>query len=442
MQMTEFLPVMEHMIPRWQLTLISARHAPRARTPRKLSTEQLISGLVFHQLQPSGTLAAHCGTLHGIRVSDSALTQRREKLPVELFETLMDCALEPLAEPARQPESFYEGYRLVGIDGTQWSVSNTPAILEQLPKAASRRLQAAFAKLRLVSAVELGTHAPIAALAAPVSKSEQALAAELWGKIPERSLIVTDRLFGTPLTLYQAQCAFGERDIAFLVRVRENIRAEIVEDLPDGSALIEVPVKENRQLIACQRWREIRACGIGRDGQRFALRLWTSLLDARRHPAETLARRYIERWEQELYFRELKLDVRSSPLLASHTVETALQEIAALVLASAVIARLRLEAAGQLKVPPSRMSFLKLMHATQSLWEALAIMEAVMGEPLTPEQCRRAFERYIETVRYAILPERRARSCPRAIRKPVSGWPRKTTQRSYTGEVQINIVRV
>jgi len=42
-----------------------------------------------------------------------------------------------------------------------------------------------------------------------------------------------------------------------------------------------------------------------------------------------------------LYYRELKLDVRSTPILASHTVETALQEIAAVVLASAVIAHLR-----------------------------------------------------------------------------------------------------
>jgi hypothetical protein len=38
-----------------------------------------------------------------------------------------------------------------------------------------------------------------------------------------------------------------------------------------------------------------------------------------------------------LYYRELKLDVRNSPVLASYTVETALQEIAALVLASAVM---------------------------------------------------------------------------------------------------------
>jgi hypothetical protein len=128
------------------------------------------------------------------------LTER--SLPRE--RQIMATALGPLATVAHHPESFFEGYRLLGIDGTQWSVTNTPAVVEALPKAASRRLSAAFAKLRLVSVVELGTHAPVAAVAAPVSESEQALAQALWAKVPERSLIVADRLFGTPKTLRQA----------------------------------------------------------------------------------------------------------------------------------------------------------------------------------------------------------------------------------------------
>jgi len=59
----------------------------------------------------------------------------------------------------------------MGVDGTQFSVVNTPRFLAQLPKAATRRFQAAFAKLRLVSLVELGTHAPLAACAGPPAKA-------------------------------------------------------------------------------------------------------------------------------------------------------------------------------------------------------------------------------------------------------------------------------
>jgi hypothetical protein len=352
----------------------------------------------------------------------------------------MVTALKPLADPDRQPECFYQGYRLVGVDGTQWSVGNTPQILSELPKAASRRLQAAFAKLRLVNVVELGTHAPLAAIAAPVSTGEQTLARELWQKVPERSLLIGDRLFGTARTLWQASTAWQGRDIAFLVRIREDLKAKVVERLADGSALVEVAVHdEKRQRIATLQVRELRAEVRAANGKRFLLRLWTTLLDVQLYPGEPLARHYAERWEHELYYRELKLDVRNAPLLASHTVDTALQEIAAIVLASAVIARLRVQSATQLKVPPTRLSFFKLMLATQSLWDTFE----VMGEVLTSEQRPHLFKNYLKIVSdTAVLKERRARSCPRAIRKPISGWPRKTDQPSHTGEAQITLVPV
>lgn len=69
-------------------------------------------------------------------MSDSAHAQRRQLLPAELFEQMMCAGLCPLADPSMHPQSFFHGYRLVGVDGTQFSAINTPAILAQLPKAA------------------------------------------------------------------------------------------------------------------------------------------------------------------------------------------------------------------------------------------------------------------------------------------------------------------
>ena len=290
-----------------------------------------------------------------------------------------------------------------------------------------------------MSLVELGTHAPLAACAAPTSESEQQLAARLWEQVPEHSLVIGDRLFGTARTLWEATQAWQERDIAVLARVRENIHVQILERLADGSALVEVPVREAHRTLATLKLREVQARGVGVNGQKFTLRLWTTLTDCRRYPAEELARHYAERWEHELYHRELKLDVRNAPVLASQTPETALQEIAALVLASAVLARLRVEASTELRVPPQRMSFYKLKLATQPLWDTYEIL----GDTLTEAQRRQAWQRYIDFVRRsAVLPERRSRSCPRVLRQPVSSWPRKTDQPSHKGSVQIKLVRV
>lgn len=435
----QFHEVLEAMISTERLEQLCVRHAPRSRGTLKLRAAQVVSALIYHQLQPAGTLGRHSWQLHGVAMSESAHAQRRQGLPVALFEEIMAEALRPLAEEKRHPHSFYRGWRRVGVDGTEWSATNTPAIRAALPKAASRRLGSAFAKVRLVNLVELGVHQPLAAVAAPASVGELTVARRLWPHVPDGSLVIGDRNFGAPRTLHAAMQACAGRAVAWLVRVRKDIKVTVVQRLADGSALVEVPVRAGdgvRRLAAVLRLREIRAEVVGRDGRSHTMRWWTSLLDAATYPAQELAGEYAQRWEHELYYRELKLDVRSSPLLSSHTLETALQELAALMLAMAVVARLRLAAADAAGVPPARVSFMKILILTQQLWQSFTWGRRV----LNARQRRAICEDFFQSVRMlAVLPERRARSCPRAVRQPVSSWPRKIDQPAYCGPVAIRI---
>jgi len=436
---TEFLAVMNRLIPSKRMAALCARYAPVARTKPKLEAAQVVTGLVYHQLQPAGTLGRHAWQLHGVKMSESAHAQRRQGLPVELFDEIMAEALRPLADAQLHPEAFYRGWRLVGVDGTEWSATNTPAIRAALPKAASRRLGSAFAKVRLVSLVELGLHQPLAAVAGPASEGELTLARRLWPRVPERSLVIADRGFGTPRSLHEAIQGCAGRAVAWLVRVRKDIKVEVMQALTDGSAVVAVPVREGhgaRRLAATLRLREIRAVLTGRDGQPHVLRWWTSLLDPVLYPASELAAQYAQRWEHELYYRELKLDVRSSSVLTSHTLDSALQEVAALVLAMAVVAQVRTAAAARAKVPPQRISFLKILLLTQQLWQSFAWGR----RSRTPPQTRAIVDDFFESVlMLAILPERRARSCPRAVRQPVSSWPRKLDQPSFSVPISIRI---
>ncbi len=148
---------------------------PRGQAP-KLSGPALLQSLLFHVLCGVGTLAAHVQQLTGVKVSDSDLSQRRAAAGVGVFETIVRAALRPLATLQEHPSAFYRGWRLVAIDGSQTSVSNTPQLLRHLSEAASRRFQAAFAKVPLCWLVELGTHAPLAAVIGLAQESEWALA--------------------------------------------------------------------------------------------------------------------------------------------------------------------------------------------------------------------------------------------------------------------------
>jgi SAM-dependent methyltransferase len=98
---------------------------PRGQTP-KLSGPQLVQSLVFDVLCGVGALAAHVQQLSGVKVSDSDLSQRRAAAGVGVFEAIVQAALRPLTTLEKHPSAIYQGWRLVAIDGSQTSVSNTP----------------------------------------------------------------------------------------------------------------------------------------------------------------------------------------------------------------------------------------------------------------------------------------------------------------------------
>ena len=224
----------------------------------------------------------------------------------------------------------------------------------------------------------------------------------------------------------------------FLIRARTQIRVRTLRRLPDGSRLIRVPVRTKgrpREVVAWLELREIRV-RVSRRGHRGQeLRLWTSLLDPRTAPAAALAPLYARRWEQELYCRRLKRELRRGDLLASHTVVTAAQEVAAWVLASALLARERSwAAAGEVAV--LRVSFVKALELLRPLWLVLELGAELLSE----RQKQRLVERFYEQMRACVSRPRRSRSCPRAVRQPVRGWPRLLENQSCEGPLRFTLL--
>ncbi|MFZ4780194.1 MAG: IS4 family transposase, partial [Terrimicrobiaceae bacterium] len=391
----------------------------RPRGKPKVTLHELMMVAVAHALAPSGDLAMHAEQILGKKISGSALSQRRQGLPWQLFEWMMERVLGPRAELGKHAEAFWRGYRLVGVDGTMFSARNTAGILGRLVKAASRRMGAAFAKLRVVMLVELGTHHPMAAVIGTGQEGELTLAARLIGKVPEGCLLVADRLFGAGafLVRFLQQWASTRRD--FLVRVSSTPKVEVLQVHGDGSARVQIGARSEGQKFDLL-VREIRGVIRRRDGKRAEIRLWTSLLDAQDYPATELLRLYARRWEQEIAFKELKVQLQQGPLLDSQTVETAMQEMASLIVAQALVARVRMQAADSLDGQVLRISFAQVHQHVQMFWW----ISRYLGDTIPEKNIRAAAEAMLDTLATHATPPRRARSCPRAIRQPVSGWPR------------------
>lgn len=387
----------------------------------------------------AGTLAEHFGQLFEDPLCDSSLSERRSRLPWEVFRELMCLGLRPLAQLASQPQAFWRGWRLLALDGTQFSLTNTPQIKATVRKTKSRRGQAAFAKITTGVLLELGLHNPLAAAIGRAGQSEWALALELLASLPAQALLLADRLHGCAAFLAAAQAACAKVGSHFLVRARSKIRVQVLQTFKDGSRLVRVPVQQKGNQRIIVQWlqlREIRAC-VQRPGFRpLELRLWTSLLDPETAPALELIELYARRWEHELYYRELKRQLRKSDVLQSHTLETGAQEIAALILASALLARQRASAAGD-QTPVLRVSFIKTLELMRPLWLTLALG----GDLLSPDQKQQLTERFLQRAgRYTTRPRKQPRSCPRAVRRPVSSWPRLQQNQSWQGPTHFTVL--
>ena len=179
--------------------------------------------------------------------------------------------------------------------------------------------------------------------------------------------MLLDRYYGVPQLLVPLPATAARH---FLVRVKQNLQRRLLEVYPDGSALVELRAGQQTRL-----GREIvgRVQRGGR-GPATGVRLWTSLLDWRRNPAAELLALYAQHWEQEIFYKELKGDLRASgPCLQSHTPLTALQELAALILAYAALVDYRVAAAAVGEVGVLRISFVKTLHVVQGLWQFLTL---------------------------------------------------------------------
>ena len=383
-----------------------------------------------------GRLENDIAAIWGQLVSGSALSQRRQTLPWQIFRDLLAECLQPLARARRHPEAFYKGWRLVGLDGTCFGVHNVPRLVRALGKAASRRFKAAFAQVRTVVLVELGLHNPIAAAIGRNGESELELAWELIKQLPARCLLLADRLYGMQLFVGELLAHCLTVKAQFLVRIRKNLKVRVMKLLADGSALVELTVRDEQGKKFRFLVREIRGRVVGRGSKSTSVRLWTSLLDAKQYPAAELLALYGQRWEVEISIQELKVELRGGDRLASYTPETAAQEIAALLLAQSVLVQARCAASQQGEVAALRISFRETVRLVRAVWTWLVVGEGLF----TKRQRRTGIRRLIKQLSQQVNPERRARSCPRGLRQPVSSWPRVIRRRETHGEFQYEVI--
>lgn len=361
--------------------------------------------------------------------SAAALSKRRRRLGIAPLSLLMRLACQPLSLP-ETPGAFLFGHRLVAIDSKLFDVVDTPEndwVFRGRTRDDQPRSGSPFPQVRLVSALEIGSHAHLGAVVAPGYRSEMSLVEGLLSFLPAQCLILQDAGFRGAWWIQRLQ----EQGHHSISRLQSNDHCCKGQRLCDGSYLVTVQRSAGQHLAQPLTLRVIEyrlkpemAQALSQvqksrltPSQRPSLsadqlyRLATTLLDPIQAPAAQVAACYHERWELELVYDELQEHQQSTPRLLSKTSDHVFQEVWALILGHYAVRAWMMRSASQ--QPGCDVDQLSFTHALCVLGTALTLSAALAQTPASHWVPR--LEQDLRQTN-CLLPARRLRSYPRVVK--------------------------
>jgi hypothetical protein len=352
--------------------------------------------------------------------SRATLAAARQRLGAQPLREVARIALRPLAGRCH-PDAFYNGLRLLTLDGFNLAVPDSPANDALFGRHPNQHGASGYPAVRVVALMEAATHAALDYELDHGTASETVMATPLLGRLPARSLLLWDRHFFSFDHLWRVRRGGGH----VLGRLSKSVKPKLLRRLSDGSYLAEVR-SGHRSRFGTRGRRVIRVLAYRLDdparGEPSDVhRLFTTLLDEGAYPACELIALYHERWEQELMHDELSTHQLVRPVLRSQTPEGVEQEVAALLVAHHAVRRVMVQAAAFAGVAPRRVSFVAALEVI-----ACRLPGASADRP-RPVRLRRWYRDVVSEVSREVLPGRRPRNNPRVVKCARVKWPGKKT---------------
>lgn len=386
--------------------------------PARVTIYFLLAMGLFPERGYRGVFSALTAGLHGLRLATptvSALRHARSRLGPAPLAALFELLAGPLAWP-RTSGACWRGLRPVAIDGTGIAIPDSAANQAWTDKPTASHPAAGYPLLRLVTLTECSTRALIGAVFGSPAHGELAYAAKLLHRLRPGMVLLGDRNFDAATFITKVTATGAD----LLIRLKANRRPPLTGRHPDGSITSLIGGVEVRII-------EARITVTGADGSRRSehYRLVTTLLDPERYPAVELLELYHQRWEIETAYLALKHTLLQDRVLRSQTPAGAEQELWAL-LATYQILRIAMTSATDSRpdIDPDRAGFSAALHAARD--QVITAHAVIAGTHIDLVGAIGA------QVLAALLPARRARICPRIVKRPLSKYAYKKPHQPRT----------
>jgi hypothetical protein len=315
--------------------------------------------------------------------SEAAYCKARMRLPLAVLRGLLE-RVGRAFQPALDDHGRWRGHRTFHLDGSSFSMPDTPALQTAFGQPGVQRAGCGFPVAHILTLFHAGTGFLIQVLTGPLRTHDLRQAAQLHPELRPGDILIGDRAFGSfaHFALLVARQLHGlfrahqKQVISFVEnRPRNEPGKRRVKGLPMSRWLKRLGVKD--QLVEYVKpkespdWLEEAAWAalpdtlaireleyrVTRPGRRTrTITLTTTLLDPDLYPADALAELYRQRWQIETNLRHLKQTMKMD-VLHCQTEEGVLKELTMFALVYNLVRAVMHAASCRQDVPVDRLSF-------------------------------------------------------------------------------------
>ena len=339
-------------------------------------------------------------------VAPSAVVQARQRLGAEAVKRVFEQTQARWHE--QTPHPHWCGLRLLAVDGVVWRTPDSPENQAAFARTRNAHREASYPQVRMVCQMELTSHLVTGAAFDSVSTGEVALTADLVASTPDHSLTLFDRGFYSLGLLHAWQQAGEQRH--WLIPLRKGTQYEEIDSLGRQDRLVRLTTSPQARAKWPNLPATLEARLMTRKVKGKKVQVLTSMTDPMRFPAADIVDLYSYRWEIELGYREMKQSLLGNRLtLRSRTPDMVRQELWGTLLAYNLIRFQMARMAYSLdSIHPNQLSFHQAAH-----W---IIKELSMLPAVSPGRVPEVIKSMLEMAPSFVLPDRRERSYPRAVR--------------------------
>jgi Transposase DDE domain len=385
------------------------------------------------QVLHGNTSLEHVARLGGGLFTGAAYCLARAFLPLAVFQLVLHNLVKALI-PDTQAEGLWRGHRTLLVDGSAFSMPDTPELQKQFGQPGAQRPGCGFPVAKILALFHAGTGVLLKVMVTPLRSHEMASVEGIHPALEPNDVVLGDRglcSFAHLAMLLQggihAVFRMHQRQIVDFTPNRPHARPgdeRAAKGLPRSRWLRSLGVLDQvvewfkpadrpgwmtaEQYAALPETlivRELRY-RVGRPGFRTrTVTLVTTLLDAEAYPLEAVAELYGARWRVELNLRHLKTTMKMD-VLKCKTVEGVLKELTVYAIVYNLVCVVMTEAARRQGVDVERISFVDALR-----W----LVEANPGDALP---------------KLVVNPERPGRYEPRVRKRRPKPYPLMNQPRS------------